>query len=202
MTTELSGAAFRSTKHYGLMVRCISLIFALAVLFPATGLCRTNRFVDSREYKGKDFHKGIITDYEDMVKGDRIDWVWVNPGTTLSDYKVTVGSIKNMSESHGAAMVDSVKTIFKSSFGDLKGSKGTLSAELCIYETQDYAPGKAWIPFAGGHVMQAGMGIEMILRDHNNKTVAKFRQFDHQGTEVTGAAQAVADHLVNYISKH
>jgi len=202
MTTQVSGIAFGSKGLYRLLVRCICLIFALAVLFPASGLCKTERLVDSNEYKDKDFHKGIITDYKDMVEGDRVDWVWVSPSTKLSGYKVKVGSIKNKSDSHSKSMVESVDSILKHSFGDLKGSKGTLTAELCIYEVQNFSPGKAWIPYAGGHQMQAGIGIEMILRDQSNKTIAKFRHFDRQGSDIKGAAQEVADHLVNYISKH
>jgi DNA-binding protein Fis len=203
MTTRLSGTALGSAGRHGSLVRCISLIFALVVLFPAAGFSKTGeRLVESREYKDKDFHKGIITDYKDMVEGDRVDWVWVKPSTKLSGYKVTVESIRNKSDSHSKSLVESVKSIFKSSFRDLKGSKDTLTAEMCIYEVQGFSPGKAWIPYAGGHQMQAGIGIEVILRDRSNKTIAKFRQFDRQGSDVKAAAQEVADHLVNYISKH
>jgi hypothetical protein len=42
----------------------------------------------------------------------------------------------------------------------------------------------------------------MIIRDKKNKIVAKFRHFDRRGMDVKDAAEEVADHMVNYISKH
>jgi hypothetical protein len=174
----------------------------MAVFIPAAALCGSDKLIDDNEYKDKNFHSGIIKDYTDMVKGDRVDWVWVNPSEKLGQYKVKVGTISNKSDSHSKSLVDSVRSIFTSSLADIAGTKGTLTAELCITEVQNYAPGKAWIPFAGGHQMQAGIGIEMILRDQNNKIVAKLRHFDRRGMDVKDAAEEAADHLVNYISKH
>jgi len=180
---------------------CICLVLTMALLLPATALCKTDRLIDSKEYKDKDFHKGIITDYKDMLEGDRVDWVWVSPSVKLSQFKVKIGSMKNKSDMHGSSRVESIKAIFKESLADLKGSKGTLTADLCIYEVQGFSPGKAWIPYAGGHQMQAGIGIEMILRN-GSKVVAKFRHFDRQGSDVKDAAHEAADHLVKYLSKH
>lgn len=182
--------------------RIICLVFIMAVFIPAAALCGSDKLIDDNEYKDKNFHSGIIKDYTDMVKGDRVDWVWVNPSEKLGQYKVKVGTISNKSDSHSKSLVDSVRSIFTSSLADIAGTKGTLTAELCITEVQNYAPGKAWIPFAGGHQMQAGIGIEMILRDQNNKIVAKLRHFDRRGMDVKDAAEEAADHLVNYISKH
>jgi hypothetical protein len=174
----------------------------MAVLFPAAALCGSDKLIDSNEYKDKDFHKGIIKDYTDMVKGDRVDWVWVGSSEKLGQYKIKVAGITNKSESHSKSLVESVKSIFTSSLADIAGTKGTLTAELCITEVQNYSPGKAWIPYAGGHQMQAGIGIEMILRDQNNKMVAKIRHFDRRGMDVKDAAEEAADHIVNYISKN
>jgi hypothetical protein len=182
--------------------RFFCFVFIMAVIFPAAALAGQDKLIDSNEYKDKNFHKGIIQDYTDMVKGDNVDWVWVTPSEKLGQYKIKVENITNMSESHSKSLVDSVKSIFRGALEDLTGTKGTLTAELCITEVQNFSPAKAWIPFAGGHQMQAGIGIEMILKDRDNKIVAKFRHFDRRGSEVRAAAEEASDHLVNYISKH
>jgi DNA-binding protein Fis len=197
--TEKTLAVSRRNAAFALR---ICLIFMVAILLPAAAFCGPDRLVDSNEYKDKDFHKGIIKDYSDMVKGDRVDWVWVASAEKLGKYKVKVGSITNKSDSHSRSLVDSVKSIFSNYFADVAGNDGTLTAELCITEVQQYAPGKAWIPFAGGHQMQAGIGIEMILLDNKNRMVAKLRHFDRRGMDLKDAVEEVADHMVNYVSKH
>jgi hypothetical protein len=188
-------------RRFGAIAVLLSFMLAHAILIPASAWSKQDRLVESREYKDKDFRRGIITDYKDMLEGDRIDWVWVSPGLKLSQYKVKVAGIKNKSDSHSKSMVEQVRSTMKSALGDLKGSKGTLNAELCVYDVQGFSPGKAWIPYAGGHQMQAGIGIEMVLRD-GHKLVAKIRHFDRQGTEIKGAIQEVADKIVTYLSKH
>ena len=182
----------------------LCLVFSLAVLFPALLLSASDRLVDDKEYKDKDFHKGIITDYSDMVKGDDVNWVWVKPGEKLSQYKLKVGTLENKSDMHSKSLSDSVKGIFADYFSDYesKGSKGTLTAELCITEVQEYSQARAYIPFTGGRMAQAGMGIEMVLRDSRNEIIAKLRHFDRRGSEVRGAAEDVASHMMQYISKH
>ncbi len=79
-------------------VSLFCLIFAMAVLIPSMALSSSDRLVDDKEYKDKDFHKGIITDYTDMVKGDEVDWVWVKPGENLSQYQIKLGTIENKSD--------------------------------------------------------------------------------------------------------
>jgi hypothetical protein len=187
-----------------MLVSSLCLIFSLAVLIPTPALSSSDRLVDDREYNDKDFHKGIITDYTDMVKGDDVDWVWVKPGEKLSQYKIKVGTLENKSDMRSKSLSDSVKRIFTDYFSDYesKGSKGTLTAELCITEVQEYSVGKAWIPFTGGRQAQAGMGIEMVLRDSHSEIIAKLRHFDRRGSEVRGAAEDVASHMVQYISRH
>jgi len=91
--------------------------------------------------------------------------------------------------------------VFKEVLGKLKGDKGSLSASMCIFDVQKFSPGKAWIPYAGGHLMQAGVGVEMILTD-KGKTVATFRHFARNGSRLEDAAEENAKDLKKYISKH
>jgi hypothetical protein len=75
-------------------------------------------------------------------------------------------------------------------------------ADVCIWEVHKYTPEKHWIPFAGGCAAQAGMGVEVVLCDAANKTIAKMRHFDHQGTDWKDAAEEVAGHISKYAAKH
>jgi hypothetical protein len=185
-------------------LRGIFLIVTIALVFPFSAMCSSDSFVDSDDYKDKGFAKCIITDYSDLVKGDDVDWVWVSPSQQLSHYTVKLGTTENKSEHRSKSLVDKMKATFKDSFADqeAKESKGTLTANLCIYEVQDFNPGKAWIPFVGGHQMQAGVGVEMVLADQNGKTVAKFRHFARRGSMTEAAVEEVAEDLTKYVSKH
>ncbi|MGC1401389.1 MAG: hypothetical protein WA974_00495 [Thermodesulfobacteriota bacterium] len=204
MLREDSKTMFGNKMWTKVFVSFFCLILVLAVLIPSMALSSSDRLVDEKEYKDKDFHKGIITDYTDMVKGDDVDWVWVKPGENLSQYKIKVGTLENKSDTRSKSLSDSVKRIFTDYFSDYesKGSKGTLTAELCITEVQEYSQGKAWIPFTGGRLAQAGIGIEMVLRDSRNEIIAKLRHFDRRGSDVRGEAEDVASHMVQYISRH
>ena len=171
MSSQVSKMVFGNQMWCKGFVLCVGLIFSLAVIIPSVALSGSDRLIDDKEYQDKDFHKGIIADYTDMVKGDDVDWIWVKSGENLSQYKIKVGTIENKSDMRSKSLSDSVKKKFIDYFSDYdtKGSKGTLTADLCITEVQEYSPAKAWIPFAGGRLMQAGIGIEMILRDQNNR---------------------------------
>ena len=183
------------------IIRRICLVTLVSMLFPLSAICGSEKLVDSKDYKDKDFQKGCITDYKDLEKGDRIDWVWVNSGVTLADYKLTIDKFENVTDDIKNSQVEDVKSVFKEFLGKLKGNKGTLTASMCIYEVQKFSPGKAWIPYAGGHMMQAGLGVEVILSD-KGKTVAKIRHYARQGSRHEDAAEETASDLKKYISKH
>lgn len=182
----------------------ISLATAMALVFPLSVIGSSNRFVDSDDYKDKGFTRCNISDYADMVKGDDVDWVWASPSQKLSQYNLKVGSAENKSDLRSKSLVEAMKSTFKDNFADrdIKENKGTLTADLCIYEVQNFNPAKAWIPFAGGHQMQAGVGVEMVLVDESGKTVAKFRHFARRGTVAEAAVEEVAGDLTKYIRKH
>jgi len=183
--------------------RIIILTFTLLIM-PAGIICAAEKLTESSDYHDKDFRKCCITDYSDMVDGGDIQWVWVNPSESLANYKIKLGSVENKSQIRSKSMVASVKGIFSDTFADLdvKGAKGTLTAEICIYEAENFSTAKAWIPFVGGHKMQAGLGVEMILRNDSSKPVAKFRHSAREGVQIEAAAQEVVGDLTRYISGH
>ncbi len=185
------------------MMSNLVAILSATLLFAATP-AGAERLVDSGEFKDKDFRKCSIADYTGMEEGDDINWVWTDPSVKLASYKLKVGKVENKSELRSKSLVESVRSIFTETFEDMdiKGGNGTLTADICIYEAEHFSAGKAWIPFVGGHQMQAGMGVEMVLRDGKNRTVAKFRHSAREGAEIAAAAQEVAGDLVKYIGDH
>ncbi len=182
-------------------------VFLSFCFFVLTGLAAQtvygrDKLVESSDYKDKDFKKGCISDYSDLEEGEDISWVWVAPGIKLTDYKVVITSFDDISEELKKTQLKEMKELFKETFETLKGTKGTLNATVCIYEIQKFSAGKAWIPFAGGHQMQAGLGAEVILKTSDNKVVAKFRHFAREGAQVEQAAEEVADDLKKFIKEN
>ena len=178
------------------------LFVILTMLFPFAAFCSPERLVESSDYK-KDFVKGCISDYTDMAKGDDLDWVWISPGSTLSRYKITIGKFENMSDELRSSQVEEVKATYREILSKIKGNgKDVLTADFCVYDYQKFSAGKAWIPFVGGHQMQAGMGVEVILRDSAGKTVAKIRDMARNGSTAVDAADESASNLKKFLGNH
>lgn len=182
--------------------RVIAVVFMLAVLSPLAAFCGSDRFVDSDDYKDKSFKKGILVDYNDLIKGDDIEWVWISPGVKLSDYKYSIEKFEDATEDLGKTTFNEIKSAFNDVFGKIKGDKGVLTADISIYDAQKFSYGKAWIPFAGGHQMQAGLGVEMLLKDKKGKTVAKIRHFAREGNAIEQAGEEVATDIKKYITRN
>lgn len=173
-----------------------------ALLLAGSVAVAADRLVDSKEYKDKDFRKGCIGDYQELVEGNHINWVWIAPGVKLGDYQVAVGKVSDLTDEMVKAQVEEISGYFREYFGKLAGGKGTLTAELCFYEAEKFSPGKAWIPFAGGHQMQAGFGAEVVLTGSDGKVVAKIRHFAREGGRVEEAGREVAGDLKKFIAEN
>ncbi len=180
----------------------ISIVTVL-VFIPSGALCSPKKLVDDNEYTDKDFRKCNISDYSNMVDGGDVHWVWIDPSVKLSQYKLKEGKVENKSDIHSRSMVETVRNLVKDTFADMekKGEKGTLTADVCIFWAENFSGGKAWIPFVGGHQMQAGIGMEWVLRD-GKRTVAKFRHDAREGVQIEAAAQEVVGDLMKYIGDH
>lgn len=180
------------------------ILFTSLALIPTVAFASPKKLVNDSEYSDKDFRKCIIKDYSDMVDGDDIKWVWTNPSVKLSGYRLKEGKVENKSDLRSKSMQETVKKVFKDTFEDMegKGASGILTADICIYEAQNFSGGKAWIPFVGAHEMQAGVGVEMVLRDAKNRVVGKFRHSAREGAQIENAAQEVASDLMKYIGNH
>lgn len=185
------------------MNKSLKIVTAVLVLMPALVFGGSKNFTDSKDYKDKDFRKCIIQDYSLLTEADGIDWSWKKSDIKLSDYKISLGMLENKAENKKNSETKAIKNAFTDALSDIEGEKKIkhLTADVCVYDVQDFSYGKAWIPFAGYYQMQEGVGIEMILKE-NGQTVAILRDFSRAGERVEDAAKKVATNLTEYIGKN
>jgi hypothetical protein len=182
------------------------LALACLILAGRPAAAKQERFLDSDEAKEADYKRGcVITDYGDMVEADGIDWAWIDPSAKIGGPGgIDIVTVKNVSDVTDASLASNVEQDFKQAFtriGKSPGSSG-LKFTSCIFWVDRANAAKAWVPFAGAHLMQAGVGIEATISDANGKTVAKLRHNGRSGQSPSDAAAAIVDDLVNFIAKH
>jgi len=190
--------------RYGRAARRVALVLAalLALAAPAAA----ERFADSDEAKEAQYKTGcVITDYADMTTGDGVNWVWIAPGSKLGGPgKVEIATVKNISDVTDAALAGTVESDFKQAFARVGKTvaPGGVKITSCIYWVERANTAKMFIPFAGGHLAQAGIGIELIVVDPSGKTIAKIRHDGRSGTAPSDAAGAVVDDIANFSRDH
>jgi len=181
--------------------RLATLALALLLASAATAGA-ADRFTDSDEAKEPQYKQGcVITDYADMTEGDGVNWVWIAPGTKLGGAgNVEIVTVKNISDVTDAALAGNVESNFKQAFARVgkTSAPGGLKVTSCVYWVERAEPGKAFIPFAGGHLAQAGIGIELVVIDASGATVAKIRHDGRNGTSPSDAAAEVVDDIANF----
>lgn len=146
--------------------------------------------------------RGIIQDYGDMKEGGDIEWVWIAPGTKLSSYRYSFTKFENMSKSVDDDMEKVFEKVLPRSLSRAsKAADGApaLTVESAVYWTQRANMAKLWIPYAGGHLAQAGVGIELVFKDPSGKIVAKVRHSGREGTELKAAAEELVDDLTDFV---
>jgi len=183
-----------------------SFIVLAVLLVAAPALAKRDRFVDSDEFKKRERALNCaITDYADVMEGDGIDWVWVNPSARVgAPGPVEIKPIKNVSDVTDPELASKVEADFKAAFeriGKTMG-KGGQTVSACIYWVERADMGRAFVPFAGGHLAQAGVGIELTVADATGVTIAKIRQDAREGMQPSDAAAKVVDIIANYVRAH
>lgn len=151
------------------------------------------------------YGRGIIQDYTDMKDGGDIEWVWVAPGTRLSTYQFKMGKFENLSKSVDDDMVEVVEEDLPRALakaGKSDASAPTLTVDTAIFWAERANRAKIWIPYAGLHVAQAGVGVELVFRDSSGKIVAKIRHSGREGEQLEAAAEELVDDLTGYIRGH
>lgn len=145
--------------------------------------------------------RAIIEDYDSMWEGDDIDWVWIRDGVELRDYKVDITEFENMAEHRDEDMMEELNEGFQDAFAKAAkrgDKKRTLKTENAVYWTDRANRSKRWIPFAGEHLAQAGVGIEMIFRDSSGEIVAMVRHAAREGDDLEDAAEELVDDIYDW----
>ncbi len=176
------------TNRFALVMTVVLIAFAAPLM--AAG-------VDPEELD--EYGRGIIEDYSNMEHGD-LEWVWIAPGIRISDYKVDIGEFENLSEAYDGDMMETLNEGMRKAFTKMSSGekKGTLTTQNAVYWAERGNSAKRWIPFAGSHVAQAGLGIEMVFRDADGKIVAKLRHSGREGDRLSDAAWELTDEVADW----
>jgi hypothetical protein len=150
----------------------------------------------------KEYGRGIIKDYSDMKESDEIEWLWLRPGVRLSEHRFKLKKFENLT-----AVADSdMEEVFDKTLPkilDRAGSKDSaaplLRVEGAIYWAQRASRSKRWIPYAGGHLAQAGVGIELVITDDKGAIVCKIRHSGREGDELKNAAEELTDDVSKFV---
>ncbi len=177
------------------------LAFAALALFAVTAQA-DDTIQESLQEDGK----GIIQDYSNMHAGDDLEWLWIKPGVKLSDYRYKVTSVENLT----LHVDDDLEDVLENTLGkqlNRAGARGDKSAPLLnvavgLYWTERANVSKAWIPFAGGHLAQAGVGVELVFTDSKGNVVAKIRHSAREGRELADAGREISDDIAEYVNEH
>ncbi len=184
------------------MARKFSL-FLILLLILATALPLLAKGVDKDNLD--EYGRGIIEDYSDMEPGEPIEWQWVAPGVNLHDYRIDVGEFQNLSKVNDSRMLETLEDGLSKAFERTakKGEKkGTLTTENAVFWAERGNSAKRWIPYAGDHLAQAGIGVEMIFKDKNGKVVAKIRHSGREGGQPADAAWELLDEIADWVHNH
>ncbi|MDX1583834.1 MAG: hypothetical protein R3338_09570 [Thermoanaerobaculia bacterium] len=151
----------------------------------------------------EEYGKGIIEDYSNMEHGD-LEWVWIAPGINLSEYKIDVGEFENLSEAYDGDMMETLNEGMRKALERMApdSPKGTLTTENAVFWAERANSAKRWIPFAGGHVAQAGVGLEMVFRNSEGEVVAKLRHSGREGSRLSDAAWELIDEIADWAHSH
>ena len=180
-----------------------TLILTLVLLILATPLMARGVPKDNLD----DYGRGVITDYSDMEGGDQVEWMWIAPGVKLSDYRIDVSEFENLSKVNDTRMLDTLNDGMQTALTRIekqrKGEpKGTLRTETAVFWAERASQGKRWIPYAGGHLAQAGCGIEIVFKDEDGKIVAKIRHSGREGGQPSDAAWELIDEVADFVFNH
>lgn len=176
-------------------------IIVAAMILAALALPVNGAGVDQENLK--EYGHGIIKDYSDMREGDGVEWIWLRDGLRLSEHRFAVTAFKNLTAVSDADMEEEfAKTLPKTLDG--AGSKDSaaplLRVEGAIYWAQRANRSKRWIPYAGGHLAQAGVGMELVITNEAGEIVCKIRHSGREGDQLKSAAEELIDDVTRFVA--
>ncbi len=149
------------------------------------------------------YGRGIITDYAPLEHGEHIEWLWLAPGLELSAHRYELRSYENLT----LLVDDDMDGVLEKALPRVLARAGardeaapTLSVDVAVYWAERANSAKRWIPYAGGHVAQAGVGVELVLTDAGGNVVGLVRHSGREGDELKLAAQELVDDIASFIN--
>jgi hypothetical protein len=77
-----------------------------------------------------------------------------------------------------------------------------LHVDSAIYWAERSSSKKMWIPYAGGHLAQAGLGVELVFKDAAGTVVAKIRHSGREGDKLKDAAEELVDDIRRFVHEN
>ncbi len=146
--------------------------------------------------------KGIITDYTNMTENEAIEWIWISPNVRLSQHGFVVAPAENLTSLADADMERVLNSNLDKALQRVgaknKGAK-VLHVKSAVYWAARASAAKRWIPYAGGHLAQAGVGIELVFSNDKGEIVAKVRHSGREGEELQHAAEELVEDIRKFV---
>lgn len=187
------------------------IIIAILVLVNENAFAKKDKFVESDEYKEKKAPTGFIKNYEGVIEGKDIKWVWVKEGAKFGKYdSVRIESFETIADKTNKDIQGGLKGDLETSFkriGKKPSGSGALIIKGAVYKVEEYNVGKkigmSFIPGAGGILSRTQgnptVGVEIIIIDAATKEeIARIRH-EAQDSTLSSAATEVADDIANFI---
>lgn len=173
-------------------------ILSVAVLVAAGG---ANAAVPAEHLE--QYGQGIIPDYSSLEQADPIEWLWLAPDLELSAHRFDLRSYENLT----LLVDDDLDHVLESGFPRVLKRAGArdeaapvLFVDLAVYWAERANRAKRWIPYAGAHVAQAGVGVELVLTDATGNVVGLMRHSGREGEELKLAAQELVDEIAAFVN--
>lgn len=173
-------------------------LLALALLAPATAA-----FAAVPAEHLEQYGQGIISDYSKLEQSEPIEWLWLAPGLQLSHHRFDVRSYENLT----LLLDDDLDGVLENGLprvlaraGTRDESAPTLFVDTAVYWAERANLAKRWIPYAGGHMAQAGVGLELVLTDAEGNVVGLMRHSGREGGELKLAAQELVDDIATFVN--
>ena len=116
------------------------------MLFSADAWAKKDKFVDSDEYKEKKEPTGFIKNYEGMIEGDDIKWVYVKEGVKFGKYNsVRIESFETIANRSDKDIQKGMRSDFETAFeriGKKPSDSGALIIKGALYKVEERDQGK------------------------------------------------------------
>lgn len=153
----------------------------------------------------KEYGRGIIKDYSDMNEGDGVEWLWQRPGVRLSEHRFELKTFETLTAVSDVDMEETCRKAIPRTLENAGSKDSTaplLYVEGAIYWAQRANKSKRFIPYAGGHLAQAGVGIELVILDEKGDVVCKIRHSGREGSQLKDAAAELIDDIARFIAEN